>query len=404
MKNLRKFTISSLLLAFAITASAQLKVNSSGKVMVGSTQNPTSTFAVGAPGNSNSLSYFQSTGTSMTIRNLGTTNPSQWGTGLKIEGSIVSTAGDVGLESNVTSTYATSGHSIGVLGIAGNGSGGYNYGVIGSLYGVNNGAGIVGAVSNNPKSIIIDGKYAGYFHGHVRVTGNITCDGSINGILLNNYVGNPNRSLDTISSPVLSQLSELNVIKYTPESATVSSLGDDMNDSDFDIITRQYKERQHHAILGEQLEEIFPELVYVDENGTKYINYVEMIPLLIQSINELQGRLASLERVESPMERVAANDATSVESAAPVVVAKLAQNTPNPFTERTTIRFTLPKDVQNAYIYIFDMTGKMQKQLPIDASMQSITINGYELSAGMYIYSLVVNGKEIDTKRMILTK
>jgi hypothetical protein len=46
----------------------------------------------------------------------------------------------------------------------------------------------------------------------------------------------------------------------------------------------------------------------------------------------------------------------------------------------------------------------MQKQVPVDASMQSITINGYELQAGIYLYSLVVNGQEIDTKRMILSK
>ena len=65
--------------------------------------------------------------------------------------------------------------------------------------------------------------------------------------------------------------------------------------------------------------------------------------------------------------------------------AKLYQNTPNPFTERTEIRFTLPDDAQNAYIYIFDMQGKMLRQIPVDASMQSVTINGYELSAGIYL-------------------
>jgi hypothetical protein len=50
------------------------------------------------------------------------------------------------------------------------------------------------------------------------------------------------------------------------------------------------------------------------------------------------------------------------------------------------------------------MSGKMQKQIPINSSMESITIDGYELSAGMYIYSLVIGGKEIQTRRMILSK
>ncbi|MBQ9863773.1 MAG: T9SS type A sorting domain-containing protein [Bacteroidales bacterium] len=86
------------------------------------------------------------------------------------------------------------------------------------------------------------------------------------------------------------------------------------------------------------------------------------------------------------------------------VNAILYQNTPNPFTAQTEIRFSLPDDAPQAYIYIFDMTGKMQKQIPVDPDQQSVTINGYELSAGIYLYSLVVGGQEIDTKRMILSK
>jgi hypothetical protein len=35
---------------------------------------------------------------------------------------------------------------------------------------------------------------------------------------------------------------------------------------------------------------------------------------------------------------------------------------------------------------------------------QTITISGNSLEPGMYLYALVVDGKEVDTKRMILTK
>ncbi|RLD60600.1 MAG: hypothetical protein DRJ01_09370 [Bacteroidetes bacterium] len=34
----------------------------------------------------------------------------------------------------------------------------------------------------------------------------------------------------------------------------------------------------------------------------------------------------------------------------------------------------------------------------------SVSIKGSELKAGMYFYTLTANGKEIDTKKMILTK
>ena len=39
-----------------------------------------------------------------------------------------------------------------------------------------------------------------------------------------------------------------------------------------------------------------------------------------------------------------------------------------------------------------------------DNGFGSVVINGSSLNAGMYIYSLVVNGQEAETKRMILTK
>ena len=49
-------------------------------------------------------------------------------------------------------------------------------------------------------------------------------------------------------------------------------------------------------------------------------------------------------------------------------------------------------------------TGKKnQKILALD-SMQSVTVNGSELSAGIYLYSLLIKGQEIDTKKMIITK
>ena len=82
----------------------------------------------------------------------------------------------------------------------------------------------------------------------------------------------------------------------------------------------------------------------------------------------------------------------------------LYQNSPNPFKEQTTIRFSLANDAQNASICIFDMTGKMLKNLPVSSGDTSVSLNGWEIGEGMFLYTLIVNGKEIDTKRMIITK
>ncbi|MDR3058575.1 MAG: T9SS type A sorting domain-containing protein, partial [Prevotella sp.] len=77
---------------------------------------------------------------------------------------------------------------------------------------------------------------------------------------------------------------------------------------------------------------------------------------------------------------------------------------PNPFQVKTEIRYFLPQEVQQAYLCIFDMQGKMLKKLDAPAGENTLTIRGSELHAGMYLYSLIADGKEVDTKRMILTK
>jgi len=41
----------------------------------------------------------------------------------------------------------------------------------------------------------------------------------------------------------------------------------------------------------------------------------------------------------------------------------LYQNNPNPWSETTEIRYTLPDDARDAAVYIFDFSGKLLKTL-----------------------------------------
>ena len=129
-----------------------------------------------------------------------------------------------------------------------------------------------------------------------------------------------------------------------------------------------------------------------------------MIPLLVQSINELNEKIEVLQGQSSSGRAMAAARGTTGIDNSTISQNRLYQNTPNPFKETTTIRFTLAADARDAYIYIFDMTGKPIKKLPISSGMDSVSFGGYEIGEGMFLYSLVVNGQEIDTKRMIITK
>jgi hypothetical protein len=83
----------------------------------------------------------------------------------------------------------------------------------------------------------------------------------------------------------------------------------------------------------------------------------------------------------------------------------LLQNDPGQFSENTEIKMVLPETVGSANIIVYDLEGKQLKNLQVKAEVNvSTTIPGNELSAGTYIYALIVDGKVVDTKRMILKK
>jgi trimeric autotransporter adhesin len=85
--------------------------------------------------------------------------------------------------------------------------------------------------------------------------------------------------------------------------------------------------------------------------------------------------------------------------------AKLFQNAPNPFNKATTIRYKIPSAATKAAITITSLEGKKIKTFELNSKNgQSLDINGGQLSAGTYIYTLIVDDVFIDSKTMIMTK
>lgn len=313
-------------------------------------------------------------------------------------------------------TIATT--SIGVLGSANYGS--KSIGVLGSIpqNNVTTGAAVYGTVYNDLGTALSTGdKYAGFFRGNVKATGSIVAGSTIQGALLGESASSSNsseggQSLRGIS--MASSLSGLNVTTYQKERPAMPVEEETIFDPDGDsskvmeapepdIMDEQFYTKSHYALDADKLEEVFPDLVYVNKDGSKVINYVEMIPLLVQSINELNEKIEVLQGQSSGRAKAAVRGTTGVDGSS-ISQNKLYQNTPNPFKEKTTIHFTLADDARDAYICIFDMTGKPVKKLPISSGTDSISFGGYEIGEGMFLYSLIVNGQEIDTKRMIITK
>lgn len=186
----------------------------------------------------------------------------------------------------------------------------------------------------------------------------------------------------------------MNVVKYNYKDRSKELLGDTAT-IEKEIEENTVKEL-HYGLLAQELQAIYPELVKEGQDGYLGVNYIELIPILIRSIQELKQELDE--------SRTSQTRGTTSFSNVVDTHNVLYQNTPNPFKGKTVIRFKLSEDVYGAAIYIFDMQGKTIKEIPISSNDNSVTIDGYELGPGLYLYSLVINGIEIDTKKMIISK
>ena len=386
--------------AFTFALHAQLKVTSDGNVVIGAT--PTNLYSTLQVGNSQYT--------------ISPTNVGISGSKAVVDGK--NNIGVMGL-TQANSDFSND-RNYGVLGIVDdmNYTHGRNYGLSGMIGQLGNhygGAGLYATCFTyyffNPTNI--QGAYAGYFDGAVKVSGNITAS--------NLFVPTDNRLSENVVSlderggetSTLDNLLGMNVIQYNMKSRISNKMPTDVENDSTGHVREAYEylkkdemkmtSRRHFGIDAEKLKEVYPDLVLEGQDGYLAVNYVELVPVLIKAIQELKQQVNELRGVDTPKRTTAKAATTDIDNTS-TKKNILYQNTPNPAKEQTVIRYQLADNVQNAAICIFDMQGKLVKKLPVSSVNDSVTINGYELGQGMFLYSLIINGQEIDTKKMIITK
>ena len=171
--------------------------------------------------------------------------------------------------------------------------------------------------------------------------------------------------------------------------------------------------------------------VNVDEKGIYSLSYAEFVVPLVKAVQELSAKndakdaaIASLQEQVTELtglvNKLLGKDAdtnvfrsenggasaTGLTELAATAPASLEQNVPNPFNHSTVVHYTLPETCTSAKILITNTTGRAIQQIPLSVSggHDSIMIKGGSLQAGIYLYSLICDGKVVDTKRMVLTK
>lgn len=192
----------------------------------------------------------------------------------------------------------------------------------------------------------------------------------------------------------------------------------------------------HSGFIAQEVEQAAIEtgflstIVSAPTNDTEpyALNYGEFVVPLVKAIQEQQTKIEELEAMirdccaapkslntiqgeGTQQEQNLRNGATGINTATQVVELSysdnviLYQNIPNPFGEETTINYYLPQIVNNAKMVFYNDMGKSIKEVVLEnKGNASVVLKTSELATGVYSYSIVVDGKTADTKRMLKNK
>ena len=155
--------------------------------------------------------------------------------------------------------------------------------------------------------------------------------------------------------------------------------------------------RKRIGFLAQDIQKVLPELVQTDENGMMSIDYIGFIPLIVESIKEMQQTIQqqnevidNLQALLSPeVQSQLRSNTTSTSNISAVDGAKLYNR------EGASVSYTLPATFVSASLQIFDVTGKPVKVIKLDnGSSNVVEVSRSELGYGTFIYTLFVAGKK----------
>ncbi len=205
-----------------------------------------------------------------------------------------------------------------------------------------------------------------------------------------------------------------------------------------------FKSNLDYGFIAQQLQTVYPELVdtvrvpaKLDSLGNivnpakilKTVNYKAMSALLVRSVQEQQFTIDSLKnkllkqdsinakvqdqiaaltnQINGCCSNATGRVATPTKNQVDVELSDkdvivLDQNVPNPFAEQTTITYNVPVSVGKAQIIFYNALGQIIQTVDIKTRGKGkVNVFASDLSSGLYHYTLIADGKVIESKKMV---
>ena len=187
----------------------------------------------------------------------------------------------------------------------------------------------------------------------------------------------------------------------------------------------------HYGLIAQDLEKVLPTLVKDASTNTKdlepeifadpklgkkpevkkaagekiefkAVNYTELIPILISGMQELAAENKVLKKELADLRQLILELKNERAVTTITGTASLGQSTPNPAKGTARISYQIPSS-SRAQLLLTDNGGKTIKAISL-TQVGYVDVNTASLSSGIYNYTLVVDGKVVETKKLAVIR
>lgn len=256
--------------------------------------------------------------------------------------------------------------------------------------------------------------YAGYFDGNVHINGIGTANPG--GAFTSDQMFKTN--IDTISN-ISGIIKQLKPRTFYFDTTNIYGLN--------------FSGRKQYGFIAQDVQTVLPELVStvnkpadLDSSNNiihpsvsyKALNYDAFFALLVKAVQDQQKHIEKqdsiINQLTSAVSSCCSNSnvrTTNPEQQKNVSqqdihlgdgdILVLNQNQPNPFAEQTTITYNVPASYSTAQLIFTTIDGRVIKTVDLKKGRGQLNVYAQDLSTGIYVYSLVVDGKTVESKKMV---
>lgn len=168
----------------------------------------------------------------------------------------------------------------------------------------------------------------------------------------------------------------------------------------------------HTGFIAQEVEGVLPHLVITqsieNDKGEKVdrksVNYVELIPYLVEAIKTQNEKINALQsQVNCLNERIGCFQSQKNSTIIKYGNTKIINVSPNPSSDRVTVSLNIENEVESAVLQVYDINGKLLNTLNVKERGTDLTktFQKDNFGTGVYIISLVINDNSIDSKKII---